>query len=286
VTLLTYWLGRGAALLTIVALVCAMFSLFSTREAPARAALSKYTAELDRRLRFLRAEARGIQVLLGQVVFALGLSVLATVRGPWLLVLLIPLVLVGPNVVLQRKVAQRVAKIEEQLETWLGAVANALQASASLGEAIAASASLVPPPMSQEIELVTREYELGTPLDEALENFSERVPSKTIAGAILALKVARRSGGNLPQMLKDAAAALRELARLEGVVRTKTAEGKAQAIVVSAIPVPMVLGINYLDPSFFAPLTQSFVGQLIVAGASALWVIAILMARKILAVDV
>ena len=140
--------------------------------------------------------------------------------------------------------------------------------------------------MCQELDVLVKEYELGTPLDQALENFGRRIQSKTLAGTITALKIARRSGGNLTELLETAASSLREFARLEGVVRTKTAEGKAQAFVIGMIPVPMVLGIRSMDPRFFEPLFHSFLGQVIIAGAVALWAVAILAARKILDVDV
>jgi tight adherence protein B len=140
--------------------------------------------------------------------------------------------------------------------------------------------------MCEEVDVVVKEYELGTPLDRALDNFAQRIPSKTLAGTTLALKVARRSGGNLPEMLESAAVALRELARLEGVVRTKTAEGKAQAFVIGAIPVPLILLVKWSDPHFFDPLVSSFTGHLVIAGAVVLWGLAIALARKILQVDI
>jgi tight adherence protein B len=208
------------------------------------------------------------------------------VANYWPLLLLLPGLLVAPKVLLEWLVARRILKLEEQIEPWLNAIANALKASPSLGEAIASSISLVQSPMSDEVDVLVKEYELGTPLDRALDQFAERVESRTLAGTVLALKVARRSGGNLPETLESAAAALRELARLEGVVRTKTAEGKAQAFVIGAIPVPMIGLIYFIDQNFFEPLAQTFLGNLVVAGAAALWVVAILTARKILAVDV
>jgi Flp pilus assembly protein TadB len=48
----------------------------------------------------------------------------------------------------------------------------------------------------------------------------------------------------------------------------------------------MVGGVHLMDPGFFEPLASTFLGNLIVAGAASLWAIAILLARKILAVDV
>jgi tight adherence protein B len=192
----------------------------------------------------------------------------------------------APKVQLERLVARRVTAIEVQIEPWLNAVANALKASSSLGEAIAASVSLLPAPMSEEIDLLTKEYELGSSIDKALEQMAERIASRTLSGAVLALQVARNSGGNLPEMLENAASALRELARLEGVVRTKTAEGKAQAFVIGVIPAPMVVGIHMMDNQFFAPLVATFTGNLVVGAAVALWATAIILASKILAVDI
>jgi tight adherence protein B len=140
--------------------------------------------------------------------------------------------------------------------------------------------------MSQEVDVVIKEYELGTPLDRALDTFAKRMNSRTLGGCVLALKVARRSGGNLPEMLENAATALREMARLEGVVRTKTAEGKAQAFVIGMIPAPLILLINWIEPTFLNPLFETFSGHLVLVAIAVLWVSAIALSRKILDVDI
>lgn len=282
----TFWLGRSSLLCLIATLVVLGWAGLGAKDGPLRVRLDTYVRGLDARLRFLRLAPCGRRVLLAQALGVTLTVALPLVGGPFVVLALAPILVVGPKLFVERRAARRSADVEAQLEQWLVAVANALKATPSLGEAIASTSRLVPPPMSQEVDLVVREYELGTPLDEALQRFSERVPSKTVAGALLALKVARQSGGNLPEMLETAGAALRELARLEGVVRSKTAEGKAQAWVVSLIPIPMVGAISAVDPYFFAPLTRTVVGGLLIAGATVLWAIAILMARKILAVDV
>jgi len=286
VTETVLWLGRACVGLALVASLSMGALLFGSREAGGLALVERYVAALDGRLRFLRATITG-SALFSRQILAAGLVVLlALFLGRWLLLFFVFVVALGPPVFLDRRRAQRVTKIEQQIETWLVALANSLKASPSLGEAIASTTTLVGAPMSEEIDILTKEYDLGTPLDRALDNLAERVGSRTLAGAVLALNVARKSGGNLPDMLTTAAAALRELARLEGVVRSKTAEGKAQTFVIGAIPIPMVLGIHWLDPDFFAPLEKSFVGNLIVGAALVLWAVAILCARKIVAIDV
>jgi tight adherence protein B len=282
----TFWLGRAAAGLAVAGVVGCYWLLFGTDDAPGRRLLVEHERALSKKLRFLRAAITARQILSLQACVSAALIVAAVLSGQATLLLGVLPALVLPSVRLEHRLAARATQVEAQIEPWLNAVANSLRASPSLGEAIAASVGLVPPPMSEEVDVLVKEYELGTPLDRALDNLSERVPSKTLAGTTLALKVARRSGGNLPEMLESAASALRELARLEGVVRTKTAEGKAQAFVIGVIPIPLVGLIQYSDPHFFEPLWASFTGNLVIAAAGVLWALAILMARKILQVDV
>jgi tight adherence protein B len=282
----TFWLGRlglGALGLTLATVIVA---LFGAEDAVGTKALRLNVAALDKKLRFLRLPPVAARVVAGQLALSVLAIAVAVATQVWLGLVVVPLAAMLPRVLLERRASDRITKVEAQIEPWLVAIANALKASPSLGEAIASSVSVVPAPMSQEVETIVKEYELGTPLDRALDNFSERIPSRTLQGTVLALKVARKSGGDFSTMLENAAAALRELARLEGVVRTKTAEGKAQAFVIGLVPVPMVLGIHSMDPKFFVPLGETFTGHLIVGAAGLLWLMAVLLARKILAVDV
>lgn len=268
----------------------AVFTLCITDFVPTgglgRRLLSDHRSRLDRYLRFLRSKVTGWQVALAELIISIAVLSPAIWHSQWLWALPLPVVLLGPTIGLAQLATLRISAIDRQVEPWINTVANALRASPSLGDAIVSSATLVQPPMSQELDVLVKEYELGTPLDEALENLSERVGSRTLSATVQALKIARRSGGNLTDMLQSAAESLREFARLEGIVRTKAAEGKAQVFVIGLVPLPLVLGINYLDSKFFEPLLASLLGQLITSIAIVLWLAAIFLARNILDVNI
>jgi tight adherence protein B len=282
----THVIGIGAAVTGTLTWLLVVLLFFSREDQAGSQGFLRYRSDLERKLRFLRLRQPGSRIVTIQVTACCLTLALALLTKSLLLLTLVPLFLFGPKIQFDRMVARRITMIEELIEPWLNAVANALKASPSLGEAIASSSSLVASPMSEEIDLMVKEYELGTSLDQALEQFAQRIDSRTLAGAVLALKVARNSGGNLPETLENAANALRELARLEGVVRTKTAEGKAQAFVIGIIPIPMVLGIHEMDGHFFDPLIATFAGHLVIGGAVVLWLLAIVLTTKILAVDI
>jgi tight adherence protein B len=190
------------------------------------------------------------------------------------------------NVKLNMNRVKRVNRIDEQLDGWVTALANALKATPAIGEAIASTVSVVEPPIRQELDLAMKEYYLGTPLDQTLVNMADRIGSRTVRTVVTTLIVARTSGGNLPQTLESAAASLREMARLEGVVRSKTAEGKAQAYVISAIPIPVYFGLRSMQPEFYRVLETTNFGNFLFFIAGVFWVSAALLARKILAVDI
>jgi tight adherence protein B len=107
-----------------------------------------------------------------------------------------------------------------------------------------------------------------------------------ISGALATILVGRQTGGDLGRILEESASTLREMQRLEGVVRTKTAEGKSQAWVLGAIPFVLMLAIYWVDPNWLKPLGATTLGYLIIGVATSLWLSAILLARRILAVDV
>lgn len=251
-----------------------------------RTTWAKYTGFLDRELRFLRhdispARMGGLQVggLIGLVLVALLLEEAFLLFG-------IPLVLFLPLYWLKKEHDKRIVEIERQLDSWLLILANALKATPSLGEAMNASAKIVRAPIRQELDVCLKEIQLGTPLDQAVLNMSERVGSRTFSGALATILVGRQTGGDLPKILDQSAATLREMARLEGVVRTKTAEGKSQAWVLGAIPFFLIGMIHYIDPNWLKPLTEEFYGYVIIFVAAILWASAIVLARKILAVDI
>ncbi len=244
----------------------------------------KRHASLRVGLAFVRAEISAGQVLGFQagalLVGLVGLGAGFPALGLCLLGALLPPVL------LERARRERVRKIESQVEGWLAGLSRALESAPSLGEAIQVSETMCDAPLREEIGLITREMQLGRSLERALSAFEERARSRTLTLALSTLRVGRSTGGDLPRVLRTASASLRELARLEGVIRAKTAEGRAQAWVISCVPVPLYFGIQLSDPDYFRPLEETVTGHILLGVAVLLWILAGFFARQILAVRI
>jgi tight adherence protein B len=281
----TMLLGRVAALLLGLAIgVWVGFGVVPYNSKP-RKQYRAYLASLASQLRLMHSNTTAEQFFFGQAAI-FGFSVLLFLTGHYFIGGIVLVCVPLTNVLLTRQKLQRITRMEEQLDGWVTALANALKATPAIAEAIASTVRIVDNPIRQELDIVIKEYHLGTPLDKALENMAERVGSRTVRTVVTTLIVARTSGGNLPQTLELAAASLREMARLEGVVRTKTAEGKAQAYVISAIPLPIYLGLRSMQPEMYHVMETTNFGNFLFFIAGVFWVTAALAARKILSVDI
>ncbi|MFI5307137.1 MAG: type II secretion system F family protein [Polyangiales bacterium] len=276
-------LGHLASFVLPLGLLCMALALAS--DPGARAWLARHEAALDGNLRYLQARTPARRLLRYQAAAMLALGVLALASARVWLLLLVVLIVPAPRLFLRRRCDDRSARIEEQLDTLLLALANALKANPSLGEALASTARLLPAPLGQEISLVLKQHALGNPIDRCLTELGERVGSTVVSTAVATIRIARNAGGNLGETLESCAASLREMARLEGVVRTKTAEGRAQSALIGAVPFPLLWLLHALDPHLLDPLWDTMRGHVVVAVAAALWGTALLSARKILAVD-
>lgn len=245
----------------------------------------RYAARLERHSVFLLLPYRGSQIAFAQlVVCAAFLGLFAVSRSP--VVALVALIAAAaPPFVLWKRHVARVAQLERQLDTWLLMLANALKATSSVGEAIASTIPLVPKPFSVEVDLLVKEIRLGAPLDRAIGATARRINSTVISGAFAMIVVARQTGGDLSRTLEHASAALRESARLEGVLRTKTAEGRGQVLVLASVPFLLCIMIAWLDRSWFEPLLKQQIGQVILAACALVWTFATVWAHHITKAD-
>jgi tight adherence protein B len=198
---------------------------------------------------------------------------------------LIVLIIISPSIYLESERRKRVIKIEDQLDNFMLALANALKATPSIGAAFNSVVTVIDDPIKSEVDLALKEMKVGSTLDQALLHMASRVGSRQLDSALSSILIGRQVGGNLPKVLETTATTLREMKRLEGVIRTKTADGRMQLWVIGAMPLVFIVGFGVMWPGYFDPLTKSLSGYGVIAFVCTSWVSALILARKVLAVD-
>lgn len=275
----------GALVCMTVSVIWLLMIATQRRDTAVHHAYYRYVTNLERLLRILFLEVRAIHIVWGQVAaLVVVVTLYLALRKPLILVL-VPIVLYGPRRYLEYQRAQRVVLIEQKLDGFVVALANALRASPSAGRALAMIHPVTPAPLDREIELVLREMRVGSTLEQALGNLSARVRSFQLDAAMSGLLIGRQTGGNVPEILDGAAQTLREIARLQGVLRSKTAEQRTQANVLAVAPLVLVFAFDLTKPGYFRPLTESFAGIVVMTLAISMWVSSVIMTRRIMAVQ-
>ncbi len=250
----------------------------------ARRLLFRYVATLEKRMRLMFIETRGMHVVIAQALAMLAALGLALGVNK-LFAVLVPVVAVAPVAMLERMRKKRVQRIEQVLDGFVLALANAMRATPSAGKALATIQGVTPAPLDREIELVLREMRVGSTLEQALANLSARVRSFQLDAAMSGLLIGRQTGGNVPEILDSAANTLREMARLQGVLRAKTAEGRAQANVLAAFPLLLLFAFDTASPGYFKPLTESATGVMVALIAVGMWLTSVVLTRRIMEVE-
>lgn len=247
---------------------------------------NRYIAMLERKLRsmFIFTPGRLIAIAQLAAMFVV-VSMNLTFELPfWWAVLFF--IAVGPAVWIEKMRRERITLIEDQLDNFILALANALKTTPSIGSAFNSVVLVVDEPIKSEIDLAIKEMKVGSSLDQALLHMAARVGSRSLDSALSSILIGRQVGGNLPKVLESTAQTLREMKRLEGVIRTKTADGRMQLWVIALMPIFFLVALNNIWPGYFNPLTQSLTGYVLIIFVTGCWVSSLLVARKVLQVDI
>jgi tight adherence protein B len=165
-------------------------------------------------------------------------------------------------------------------------LANAVRAGLSLAQSMEILAAQCPRPINAEFRQIVAEYNLGKPLERTLQEAKNRLNSENFALFAAAIMASHESGGRLNETVQRIAQSVLELQRLERKVMAETAQARKSAVYMSVAPAFILVAYYFIDPTNTALLFTTVLGQLLLAAAVILNVIAYLWARVILSPDI
>ena len=181
---------------------------------------------------------------------------------------------------------RRREKFNMQLPEALSTMSNALRAGFSISQAFESVVETGDKPMCEEFAILQQQLKIGMSFDDALESMSERVGSDDLTLVTTAILISRKTGGNVTEIFDKISDTIRGRLRIERKVKTLTAQGRFQGIIVSAMPILLGIAMTALKPDMMIPFLFSWTGALSVTGMTVLIVLGWLMIRKIIKIDV
>jgi tight adherence protein B len=192
----------------------------------------------------------------------------------------------APFAVLSNAAGRRLAAIQGQLADTLMVIASSMRAGHSFLQSLDSAAKEIDEPAAGEFGRVLREIRLGRDTDDALEALVERVGSQDLEWAVTAIKVQRKIGGNLAEVLETVANTIRERDTLRRQMRVLSAESRISVVVLTVLPVLIAIYLMVVNPEYLRILTTTTAGKIISISALALMGIGYLWMKRIVKLDV
>lgn len=148
-------------------------------------------------------------------------------------------------------------KIQESLIDCVELIANAMRSGLSLSQAFALAGRELSPPLNAEFMRVQERMSLGFSLDEALLESEARIKIPDFSWLVYSMLILKQGGGNFVAHFEKLSQILRERERVSQKISLLTAQGMAQGVLLSLMPLGLGLLLLLTAPQFLSPLWET-----------------------------
>ncbi|MBU0679444.1 MAG: type II secretion system F family protein [Verrucomicrobia bacterium] len=192
----------------------------------------------------------------------------------------------SPRMVLRVLKQRRLERFNRQLVDALISMSNSLRAGFSILQAFEVIVDENQRPIAEEFGVFLQQVRIGVRVEDALGDLEERVGSEDLTLMVSAIQTARQTGGNLTEVFDKIAATIRERIRIHGRIRSLTAQGRLQGLVVGAMPLLLLFAMTALDPVMMRQFVGSTTGVALLILVGLLELIGFLIIRKMVNIEV
>ncbi len=190
-----------------------------------------------------------------------------------------------PRFILARVTKRRQAKFLLEFANAIDIIVRGIKSGLAFSDCMQIIATESPEPVRSEFANLIEQQKVGVPLAEAFDRMYERMPLQEVKFFAIVVAIQNQIGGNLAEVLSNLAQVLRDRYRLEAKVRAFSAEAKASAIILGALPPLIITAIFFTSPDYILILWHNKLGNLMLI-FSAIWmVIGIFVMRKMVNFD-
>jgi tight adherence protein B len=159
-----------------------------------------------------------------------------------------------PYFVLRMLRSRRQKKFGAQFPDALDIIVRSLRAGHPVPIAIAMVGREMPDPIGSEFGIVSDEVTYGADLETAMRNLYCRIGSDDLPLFVTAVAIQGATGGNLGEILENLSGVIRQRFKMRRKIRALAAEGRASAMILSALPIGMFCVIQFIAPDFYGSM--------------------------------
>ena len=187
-----------------------------------------------------------------------------------------------PRWYLSRRTKSRQTKFLTEFANAIDIIVRGIKSGLPLGDCMQVIAAESPEPVRTEFIELVEQQNVGVSISKAFERMYDRVPLQEVNFFAIVVAIQAQTGGNLAEALSNLSLVLRERYRLQAKVKSYSAEAKASAMIIGALP-PLVGFIVYLTaPDYISLLWSNELGKMMLAGGAIWMLLGVLMMRKMI----
>lgn len=213
----------------------------------------------------------------------LGLTVFATQKSWWLALM----VAVGSGVGLPRwllgaMIKGRQKKFIEQLADAIEIIVRGVKSGLPLNQCLQIIAREGASPVREEFKRVVDNQAMGTPMDQILQRFFDRMPLPEVNFFNTVILIQQKTGGNLSEALGNLSAVLRSRKLMREKISALSSEAKASAMIIGSLPPLVGAAVYVLQPNYISLLFTHPSGQFALLCAGVWMMMGILAMRQMI----
>jgi tight adherence protein B len=155
-----------------------------------------------------------------------------------------PIVLAAVILILRKR---RIEKLRMQLPDAFEFISRAVSSGQTLAAAFQLAGDNCQSPLAEEFSLAHEQMGLGLPQETVLRELARRTGVIEMQMFVVTMLVQRQSGGSPVEILNNLCTVVRKRTKLQGKIKSLTAEGRTQALVLLGLPPVILVALFFLN---------------------------------------
>lgn len=194
-----------------------------------------------------------LSLAIGLVAFVMVAAMLFNV---WLALLALAITTPLPLAMVALERYRRTDRIRSQLPDALDLMSRMLRAGQTIPQALSGVADEFDAPIADEFGYCYEQQNLGLSTEASMYEMARRTGVLELRILVVALTIHRQTGGNLSELLDNLAHVIRERYRIQGQIKSLTADGRMQAAILLALPPILLAVLSFLNAEYVTILYQ------------------------------
>ena len=191
-----------------------------------------------------------------------------------------------PDLFLQVEYQQRRKRVEEDLLKAIIMMNNAFKSGRNIMQAVEIVMTELEGPISDEFKKIYLDMTYGLSMEVVFDRFYHRVELDDAKYITSSLTLLNKTGGNIVKVFGSIERNFFDKKKLKQEMQSLTAASIFVFRVLCVLPFLFIMVIYFLNPSYFAPMFEVFLGRVLLVLIILLYVLYILVIKKVLEVKI